>query len=68
MNDIQKFQADIKRIIKHDRADNGGVYDGVRASKTIAELFISSNKDFLIKILFVFRTSKAIQKFYYIFF
>ena len=45
MNDIQKFQADIKRIIKHDRADNGGVYDGVRASKTIAELFVSSNKD-----------------------
>ena len=45
MNDIQKFQADINRIIKHDRADNGGVYDGVRASKTIAELFISSNKD-----------------------
>ena len=45
MNDIQKFQADIKRIIKHDRADNGGVYDGIRASRTIAELFVSSNKD-----------------------
>ena len=45
MNDIQKFQADIKRIIKHDRADNGGSYDGVRASKTITELFVSSNKD-----------------------
>ena len=45
MNDIQKFQADIKRIIKRDRADNGGVYDGVRASRTIMDLFISSNKD-----------------------
>lgn len=45
MNDIQKFQADIKRIIKHDRADNGGVYDGVRASRTIMDLFVSSNKD-----------------------
>lgn len=45
MNDIQKFQADVKRIIKHDRADNGGSYDGIRASKSIAELFISSNKD-----------------------
>ncbi|MCR4940738.1 MAG: hypothetical protein K5930_11640 [Treponemataceae bacterium] len=45
MNDIQKFQADIKRIIKHDRADNGGSYDGIRASRKIAELFISSNKD-----------------------
>ena len=45
MNDIQKFQADIKRIIKHDRADNGGIYDGFRASKAVAGLFISSNKD-----------------------
>lgn len=45
MNDLQKFQADINRIIKHDRADNGGIYDGIRASRKIAELFISCNKD-----------------------
>ncbi len=44
MTDIQKFQADINKIIKHDRADNGGHYDGKRASKQIARLFENNNK------------------------
>ena len=44
MTDIQKFQADISKIMKHDRADNGGHYDGKRASKAIAGLFENNNR------------------------
>lgn len=41
MDTIQKFYADVQRIIKHDRSDNGGNYDGLRASKTVAKHFIA---------------------------
>jgi len=41
MSDIQKFFADTARIIKHDRADNNGNYDGIRASKAVAKRFVS---------------------------
>lgn len=44
MNSFQKFCADIKRIVKHERSDNGGVYDGIRASKSAAEYFIQNQK------------------------
>lgn len=39
MSTIDKFQADILRIMKHDRADNHGHYNGLRASKAIAIFF-----------------------------
>ena len=38
MNDIEKFLSDVKRIKKHDRADNGGLYDPIRVCKSISEL------------------------------
>lgn len=41
MTDIQKFYADVQRIQKHDRADNGGQYDGLRTCKAIDKLFVS---------------------------
>ncbi len=44
MTNIEKFYADMQRIQKHDRADNGGRYDGVRASEAIAKLFAASNR------------------------
>ena len=40
MSDTQKFYADLTRIIKHDRADHAGNYDGVRASQAVASRFI----------------------------
>lgn len=43
MTALEKFLADIKRIIKHDRADNGGHYDGKRACTQIASLFERNN-------------------------
>jgi hypothetical protein len=43
MTDIQKFLADSRRIKKYDRADNGGFYDGIRASRKITELFVKNN-------------------------
>ncbi len=39
MNAREKFYSDIERIKKHDRADNAGQYDGIRASRAIADLF-----------------------------
>ncbi len=45
MDIIEKFYADVKRILKHDRADNAGNYDGIRASKSIAKHFVSLYKD-----------------------
>ncbi|MGI5174424.1 hypothetical protein H0R92_12615 [Treponema sp. OMZ 840] len=41
MDDIQKLYSDIKRIIKHDRAHNDGMYNGERASKAVADYFSS---------------------------
>ena len=45
MTNIDKFLADIQRVIKHDRADNGGRYDGARACRRIADLFAQNNRD-----------------------
>lgn len=45
MNDIQKFYADVQRIIKYDRSDNAGNYDGRRASKSVMNLFIRESTD-----------------------
>lgn len=43
MTAIEKFLSDIKRIIKHDRANNGGHYDAKRACTQIARLFERNN-------------------------
>ena len=45
MTNLDKFLADIQRIIKHERADNGGRYDGARACARIADLFAQNNRD-----------------------
>ena len=45
MTTTDKFFADIQRVIKHERADNGGRYDGARACSRIADLFASNNRD-----------------------
>ncbi len=45
MTEIEKFSADVKRIVKHDRADHGGSYDGLRAAQKAAELFSSYSKE-----------------------
>ncbi len=45
MDTIEKFYSDAKRIIKYDRANNAGAYDGFRASKQIGKHFISLYKD-----------------------
>lgn len=42
--DTQKFLADIQKIKKHDRADNGGHYDGKRVCEQIVKLFINNNR------------------------
>jgi hypothetical protein len=39
MSNISKFYTDAQRIIKHDRADNAGNYDGMRASTAVAKFF-----------------------------
>ena len=44
MTDIQKFFSDVGKIIKHDRADNAGNYNAERASRAVADFFVSSNK------------------------
>ncbi len=44
MDTIEKFYADIKRTIKYDRANNAN-YDGIRASKEVAKLFVNQNRD-----------------------
>ena len=43
MTQIEKFLSDIKRIIKYDRANNGGRYDGKRACTEISKLFARNN-------------------------
>ncbi len=45
MDSLDKFNADMQRIIKHDRASNGGRYDGKRAARSIADFFIQANRD-----------------------
>ena len=42
MNDIEKFRADARRAIKHERNDAGNNYDGISASKKVAEFFCRS--------------------------
>ncbi len=42
MNEIEKFRADVRRAIKHERNENSGSYDGLRASKKITEFFCRS--------------------------
>jgi len=44
MNTIQKLLADIQRIKKHERSDNGGAYDGQRVCMQICKLFETSNR------------------------
>ena len=44
MDVIEKFYADVRRIIKFDRANNAS-YDGLRASKSVGTLFINQNRD-----------------------
>ena len=45
MSDTSKFLADIQRIKKHVRADNGGKYDGRKVCEQISSLFASSNRN-----------------------
>ncbi len=45
MDIIEKFYADVRRIIKIDRANNAGNYDGLRASKAVGKRFVSLYKD-----------------------
>ncbi|MGP1587084.1 MAG: hypothetical protein ACTTHG_01935 [Treponemataceae bacterium] len=44
MTNIDKFYADIQRIKKHYRAENG-YYSGMEVCKQITDLFVSYNKD-----------------------
>lgn len=44
MKDLGKFYADVQRCLKHERADNNGNYDGLRASRSVEKLFVSYNK------------------------
>ena len=44
MTNIEQFLSDAKKIIKHERADNGGRYDGRRACQKIGELFERTNR------------------------
>ena len=41
MTDIQKFRADVQRLIKHSRADNNGRYNAEKTCNDIIELFLS---------------------------
>ena len=43
MTQIEKFLADIKKIMKYDRANNGGRYSGKRACAEISKLFARNN-------------------------
>jgi hypothetical protein len=42
MTDIEKFRSDIQRIIKKERAENGGRYDAPRVCRQAAELLVRS--------------------------
>lgn len=43
MNEIDKFRADARRAIKHERAENGKNYDGMRAARQIALFFCKAS-------------------------
>lgn len=43
MTDTQQFVSEAKKIIKHERADNGGRYDGKRACEKIVRMMESRN-------------------------
>jgi hypothetical protein len=43
MNDSQKFYADVRRLMKYERAQNGGRYNAKAVCTKIASLFASSN-------------------------
>ncbi len=45
MSDSSKFAADIQRIKKHVRAENGGAYDGQKVCRQIADLFANNNRN-----------------------
>ncbi|MBB5226033.1 hypothetical protein DYE50_10820 [Treponema ruminis] len=45
MTTIDKFLSDIQKIIKFDRANNGGHYDAKRACTQIAKLFANNNRN-----------------------
>jgi len=45
MTTIDKFLSDIQKIIKYDRANNGGHYDSKRACTQIAKLFSNNNRN-----------------------
>jgi len=47
MNDSEKIIADARRIVKHERAENGDRYDGYKACEKIADLFAKSNPNML---------------------
>lgn len=43
MTEIEKFRSDVHRVLKHERRDSTGNYDGQRACQTVADLFIKFN-------------------------
>ena len=43
MTDTQQFLSETKKIIKYERADNGGRYDGKRACNKLADLLEKRN-------------------------
>lgn len=45
MNTIEKFISDIQKIIRYDRANNGGHYSGRRACTQIVQLFEKNNRN-----------------------
>ena len=40
MTDMQKFRADVQRLVKHNRADNNGRYNAEKTCNDIIELFL----------------------------
>ncbi len=44
MNEIEKFRADVERIRKHERNESPK-YDGIKAARNAADLFVRNNKN-----------------------
>lgn len=44
MTNVDKFYSDVQKIKKYDRAQNPS-YDGIRASRAVAQLFENCNRD-----------------------
>lgn len=44
MTETEQFLADAKKIVRHERADNGGRYDGLRACRNVGALLERSNR------------------------